>query len=199
MTDSTKGTMNRPTPSKKLSAKAIIGNVKSAIKAMGGKADVLDDEGNVKEAAQFVEVFRATGSIKAIKVGNSTYGEWVAYVGEIFGINCVDGEVFKGVELFLPAEADIVLRDPITKAVKDGQTVDLAIAIEAKLARTAVGYMYRCRPLMALDQPESRAATLLAQFAPKLALAAPAPAADPAPAPAPAEDPAPAATGKKAK
>lgn len=171
------GTFANPTPAKKMSAKTIIGAVKAAIKAAGGKADVMNEEGTVTEPAQFVPLFRATGQITGIKAGNSTFGEWVAYVGDIWGQNMVTGEVFKGRELFLPSEADIVLREPVTEAVKNGEIVTLGVMIEAKFARTAVGYQYRCKPLQALEQPKSVAQQLLQSFA-QPALAAPVKAAD---------------------
>lgn len=196
MNATTLGTFARPTPAKKMAAKSIIGNVKTAIKAAGGKPDQLDDEGNVTEAANFVPLFQATAQIKGIKTGNSTFGEWVAYVGEVWGVNLVTKEVFKGSELYLPSEADIVLRDPLTKALKDGLIVEVAVLVEAALKRTATGYQYRVRPLQALDQSgESRAAQMLMQYAGdvlKLAAPAPAPAAAPAENPAPAQAPAPA-------
>ena len=136
----TLGTFDNPTPAKKMSAKTIIdGSIKAAIKAQGGKADVMNDEGVVTEAAQYVPLFRVTGQVTGIKTGNSTFGEWVAYIGDIWAQNLSTGEVFKGRELFLPSEADIVLREPVTAAVKDGEIVTLGVLIEAKFAKTAVG------------------------------------------------------------
>lgn len=197
----TLGTFARPTPAKKISAKSIIGNVKAAIKAAGGTPAKYDDEGVMTEDAPFVELFRVTGQVTGVKTGNSTFGEWVAYVGDIMAVDMVTSEVFKGRELFLPSEADIVLRDPLTEATKGGGVVDVAVAIEAKLARTAVGYMYRARPLMALDQPESRASQLLLQFGGDKvkALAAPAAAATATEAAPAAATPAAAAPAKTAK
>lgn len=199
------GTVANPTPTKKISGKTLTGgNVKKAIKQAGGKPDQTDDEGNITEPANFVELYRVVGQVSGVKTGNSAYGEWRAYAGDILAITAggtakdkdgkdvaVPSEVFKGRELYLPAEADIVLWDPISAAVKEGTIVELAVAIEAKLAKTNVGYMYRVKPLMALEQPKSRAAELLAQFggknAPKLAAPTPATKLE-APAPAAAEE-----------
>ena len=219
-----RGTIARPTPTKKISGKTLTGgNVKKAIKAAGGHIDRTDDEGNITEPANYVELYRCVGQVTGVKTGNSAYGEWRAYAGDILAITAdtikkdkdgndvkdaagnpvmEPGEVFKGRELYLPQEADIVLWDPISAAVKDGVVVELAVAIEAKLAKTNVGYQYRVKPLMALEQPKSRAAELLLQFGGRskaLQLEAPKAAATEAPAPAPAAEPAPVEQATEAK
>lgn len=207
-----RGTITNPTPTKKISGKTLTGgNVKKAIKAGGGHIDKTDEDGNIIEPANFVELYRCVGQVTGVKTGNSAYGEWRAYAGDILAItsdtkdekgNVIPGEVFKGRELYLPQEADIVLWEPISAAVKDGVVVELAVAIEAKLAKTNVGYQYRVKPLMALEQPKSRAAELLLQFGGKskaLQLAAPAPAAAETPAPAPAAETVPAEQSAETK
>jgi hypothetical protein len=173
------GTFDAPTPSRKLSAKTIIGNVKKAILARGGMPDMperpavnadgtpkVDADGNPvmlpAKPAEYVELMKITGQCTGIDTGTTTYGEWVAYKGDFHAVNMATGEIFKGTQIYVPQEADIVMRAPIEAALKDvSAVIEIGVSIEAKLTSTQVGYQYRARPLMDLAQPESRSQKML--------------------------------------
>ena len=162
------GTFEAPTPSMKLSAKTIIGSVKKALKDAGAQHDreAFEHNGETIPAttAEYVELLKVTGQCTSIRTGAGTYGEWVAYIGEFHAVNMVTGEVFKGRELLLTPEANLVMHAPIAAALKEGAVVEVGVALEAKFTNTPVGYQYRARPLMNLEQPESRSAQMLKQL-----------------------------------
>jgi hypothetical protein len=126
----------------------------------------VDAEGNPimlpAKAAEYVELMKITGQCTGIDTGTTTYGEWVAYKGDFHAVNMATGEIFKGTQIYVPQEADIVMRAPIEAALKEvSAVIEIGVSIEAKLTSTQVGYQYRARPLMDLAQPESRSQKML--------------------------------------
>lgn len=159
--------LRNPTGSKKISVKTVVGgNVKAAIKAAGGKAPVYDESGQMEvEPANYVELMRVAGVVNSVKTGTTTYGPWIAYVGDITAVNMVTGETFVGRQLLLPEDANLVLQEPVSRAVSENRSVEVAFAIEGAFARSSVGYRYRAKPLMPVENSlNSRAMQLLLKY-----------------------------------
>lgn len=151
--------------SKKLNVKKIHGDVKAAIIAAGGRPDQLGDDGRVVASANWVELIRVVGIVSGFRVGTTQYGNWISFTGDdLAAINSVNGEIYKGRELLLPDEATILLTDPVKQAVLDGKTVKVALAVEAQLTRTVVGYQYRVNPLMPIEAAASEALSMLLEY-----------------------------------
>lgn len=167
--------------SKKLNVKKLCGDVKAAILEAGGKPQQMSEDGSrVVRAADWVELIRVVGRITGFRVGTTQYGAWISYTGDdLAAINQITGEVFKGKEILLPEEANILLTDPVKAAVLAGSHVEVAMAVEAQLTPTIVGYQYRVKPLMPIEVVTSPALQMLVQYGGRkaqqalLALAAP--------------------------
>ncbi len=175
MSEQKKTTSVKLRASKKLNAKKLFGDVKSAIIAAGGKPDQLGDDGRVTTPANWVELFRVVGTITGLRTGTTQYGAWISFTGDdLAALNSVTGEVYKGRELLLPDEATILLEDPVKNAVLAGASLKVALSIEAQITRSTVGYMYRVVPLMPIEISNSVAMRMLLEYGgEKAALALP--------------------------
>lgn len=109
------------------------------------------------------------GIAKGVKTGQSTYGDWTAFVGSFEAVNLETGEIFRAGKCFLPEIATSLLAGALT----DAETVQFALEIGARPAKNAVGYEYTVTPLIgpsesdelsmlkkALPAPEHRGNTL---------------------------------------
>lgn len=126
---------------KKLSAKTIIGKVKSVLPK--------DEKGNIKNG-EAVALMRVYGICNGIKTGVSTFGEWIAFTGNFKGIRLSDGEAFAGSQLFVPEVVTELLAPVVRQA--NGADVEFAFDIGAQGTDTEVGYEYLVQPLMKIEE-----------------------------------------------
>lgn len=122
---------------KKLSIKNVIGKVKALFEK--------DEKGDIPEG-QKVNLIRVIGIADGIKVGTSTYGEWIAFTGQFVAIDLRTGEEHRSGQLFLPDTATDVLA-PVVRA-QNGAPVEFAFDIGATSTDTEVGYEYNVTPLV---------------------------------------------------
>lgn len=116
---------------KKLGAKQILGDVKATV------ADKCAKDGAVYEA------YSIYGSTNGVKTGVSTYGEWVAFVGQMEAINHVTGEVFAAVQCFIPEPLQSLIR----AALADHDQVEFAFTVSVKRRDDLKeGYEYLVKP-----------------------------------------------------
>lgn len=118
--------------SKKLSAKTIIGNVKTLVKDLNN-GDTL-------------ELFTVFGQAVGTKTGSTNFGDWVSITGRFEAINSITGEVSQGYNLFLPELAQDMT---VTALANAGGNLELGfvIGVQAK-EELPTGYEYTVRPLM---------------------------------------------------
>lgn len=118
---------------KKLSAKVLVGNVKAKL---------------IPEGQKSIDLFDVIGIASDVKVGQSTYGEYVALIGRFRATALMGedaGKQYDSGKLFLP---NIAL-DMIRGALKNGQ-VEFALRIGIKEDdKSTTGYTYTAQPLIA--------------------------------------------------
>lgn len=152
--------------SKKLNVKKLVGDVKAAILEAGGKPRQMSEDGTREvRPADWVELMRVVGVVSGFRTGQTQYGAWVGYTGaDLAAINSISGEVFKGKEILLPEEGNIVLEDAVKDAVLRGATLKVAMAVEARLIPTIIGYEFRVKPLMPIEVVNSESLQMLVEF-----------------------------------
>lgn len=163
------------------------------LKIMKALADakVADGEG--------IDLLKIAGEVSGATTGQTDKGSYTLLSGLFVGTDMLTGALYQSGKCILP---DFVGSAIGAAVLQGGQSAQFALMIGAKRSDTAVtGYEFTVKPLveMAASSAAQRLMALAGIETPKLA--APVPAADPAPAPAPAADPAPApapAADKKA-
>lgn len=130
---------------KKLSLKTIIGRVD--VKELHAA-----NEDKTPKHPNGIDLFTVGGRITGIKTGNSTYGEWKAFIGNCGATRHSDGVEFRGAELFLPSVAETFV-EPVVLEAK-GAPVDFAFIIGVKPMTKPSGelsYEYTVKPLIEAD------------------------------------------------
>jgi hypothetical protein len=175
----------------KISAKSIGVNVEMEI----GKDAKGKDTPVAKSNEHNKFLFRVLGMASGMKTGVSTYGEWVAFMGQFEATVIETGEVFRAGKLFLPPIASNLLQGAV-----NGSPVEFGFDVGVTPApNSATGYEWTVTPI--LEVSESDPVKLLANKLTANAPALPAPtkpAGTPDPAPAPTPAPAPADAESKA-
>jgi hypothetical protein len=119
---------------KKLGAKQILGNVKATV------ADKCAKDGAVYEA------YSIYGTTNGIKTGTSTYGEWLAFVGNMEAINHVTGEMFAAIQCFIPEPLQSLIREAL-KDLDDDKSIEFAFTVSVKRRDDLKeGYEYLVKP-----------------------------------------------------
>lgn len=126
---------------------------KLSLKKIVGKLDVKALHDGLKDDPNFsVELFNIGGTCLTTKIGNTTYGEFCAFLGNFAAIRLADGVVFRGPQLFLPNVAEAYIR-PVVDAAK-GDPVEFAFIIGVKPLTKPDGtlsYEYTVSPIVAPD------------------------------------------------
>lgn len=172
---------------KKLSAKSIIGNVMAQFPK--------NKETGKPEVGTELKLYRIYGIANAIKIGQSTFGDWTAFHGQFEAVAEESGQVFRGGQCFLPEVAEVLLA-PVVMKQPEGAGVQFAFDIGARITKGKiegeVSYEYTVKPVIAMAENDA-----LAGFKKELlALSAPKAAEEPAQVHA---EPAPAASKSKSK
>lgn len=107
-----------------------------------------------KDLKEAVRLYTVYGVAESLKHGESTYGPWVALVGDFEAVRLSDREVFRGPVCFLPEPFMSIIvkavQASLTKSEKQEiqEAVQFACIIGAKPAKTSTGYEYTCEPLI---------------------------------------------------
>lgn len=126
----------------KLSLKKIIGKVD--VKALHEMA--------ATDANAQVELFNIGGTCNGTKTGNTTFGEFTAFLGNFAAVRLSDNMIFRGPQLFLPTVAESYIRPVVDAAA--GQPVEFAFIIGVKPMTKPSGelsYEYTVKPIAAPD------------------------------------------------
>lgn len=124
---------------------------------------------------------RIVGMVDGKKIGNTTYGEYTAFLGNFIANVVATGDVYESGVLFLDKSTTEAVAQRLD-ASPDGVEIAVEVAIVFDPSPDSKGYMYVTRPLQSAEMA-SRRQQLLAKLR-QAALPAPTPAED---TPAPAE------------
>lgn len=118
---------------KKMSAKAIVGNVKEVAKSIEHDGDK-------------TPLYNVYGICTGIETGeHQTNGPWIGFKGSFGAINLVTGEEFSATKCFLPDPMPGLLEN----AMRDNDSVEFALEVALKRRDDlAVGYEYMVTPLI---------------------------------------------------
>jgi hypothetical protein len=155
---------------KKLSAKSVVGNPMSVIRAA-----MKDAHDRAPQEGDSAPLYRVYGVARGVKNGQSNFGEWTAFKGEFAAVSLETGEQFRSGELFLPEVAEALLIGPVKDG--DGSGVQFAFEIGARAVKDRADdknlkYEYTVRSLVELSKEDplaQMASTLPALPAPRKA------------------------------
>lgn len=105
-------------------------------------------------------LFRVVGRAMGFKVGNSEYGQWVAFTGDFRATVFATGEMFQSSKVFLPDSVTGVLQAALANS---NAGADFAFDIGVEPATTPTGYSYTIKSLIAQTPESDPLAALLAQ------------------------------------
>lgn len=132
---------------RKISAKTVIGKIEKPEKAK--------------------PLFHVYGIARGVRTGESTYGPWVALIGQFEAVNLESGETYQAPQCFLPEPIGSMMAAQVQD--DDTESVQFGLEVGIKPADTATGYEYTSKALV-----ESREADPLADLRSKMpALEAP--------------------------
>lgn len=118
---------------KKLSAKVLMGNVKTYTKDL--------------QEGQTVDLFKVIGIARGFRTGTSTYGDFTALTGDFVAealVGAKIGQRFRTGQLFLPDVA-MNLVAPTVEGLGKGEGVELAFNVGIVAAESSnTGYEYTC-------------------------------------------------------
>lgn len=118
---------------KKISPKNLVGEVKPIVSE------------HIKKDGEAMELYRIWGVVDGVQTGNSSFGDWVAFVGQFGALNSVTGEEFKGIKAFLPEPMQTMLQ----VAMNDNDKVEFALLVHVKRRDDlAIGYEYIAEPII---------------------------------------------------
>jgi len=139
---------------------------KLSLKQIIGKVDVKA----LHAADGEVELFNIGGTATGIKTGNTTFGEFTAFLGQFAAVRLTDGMVFRAGQLFLPTVAENFVKPTVEAAA--GQPVEFGFIIGVKPLTKPSGelsYEYTVKPIVAPDTVDPLADMLAKlQSAPRL-------------------------------
>lgn len=127
--------------SKKLSAKALVGNVKTLAKPL--------------KTGETLMLFRVVGFAKGVKYGETAMGMFCALMGDFVAIPLVgenEGKQYRTGQMFLP---DVVnnLVIPTIENINKGDTVQMAFEVGiTEDVNSAPGYVYTAKFLIEPDK-----------------------------------------------
>lgn len=93
-----------------------------------------------------VDLFTIWGKANRLLRGESTYGPWVALVGEFEGVNA-DGEEFASPKAFLPEPLHSMIAERLSDA-DSTESVEFAVRVSIIPSDSTVGYEYQAEPLI---------------------------------------------------
>lgn len=143
---------------KKLSAKTIIGKIP------------------VPKEGKYERLFTIIGSAESVRMGESNFGPWTAFLGEFEAVNIQTGEVFKGSQAFVPEPAESMIAAKLRETDEEGKrahtSVEFAFEVGVKgiIFADRETYEYTVKPLVEAQQSDKLSAL---RDAAKAALPAP--------------------------
>lgn len=118
---------------KKMSAKTIIGKIEPPEKQ--------------------TDLFAIYGVATGTKTGSSTFGDWLAFIGDFEGVHMESGEVNRSPVCFLPEPAQGMLEAAL---LKNENGVEFSFIIGVKPNKTSTtGYEYTVKPVVASKQNDA--------------------------------------------
>ena len=153
---------------------------KISTKFVGLETKILEAVAQEKGQKKPVAVLRVYGRIRAVQDGQGQFGPWRKFIGEHEAINLLTGEVYRSVNLLLPAQAELMVSqvvDAVKAKDKDGVAeygLDLTVMFNAM--PTGTQFIYSASPL--IESTEEDTLTMMGKMlgAPKmLSLGEPAP------------------------
>lgn len=126
---------------KKLSAKTVMGAVKSLAKEL--------------KAGEVLDCFEVIGKTIDTKTGETDNGDWVSFTGRFEAVNLITGIVYRAGNLFLPSVAE----ELVLQALEESEGgVELAFRVSIREDESsATGYVYEVAPLMAPHEDDELA------------------------------------------
>lgn len=145
----------------KLSVKAVVGNPPTKdvrVPKMANGTPVVGKDGEVEyETVQRgikQNVMRVYGQCDKIKLGNTSFGETVEFIGNFEATNMLDGEIYRSTRLFMPPTVTEMVKIEVETVLKNkaegdtsGAAVQFAFDIGIDSANNAHGYQYTITPL----------------------------------------------------
>lgn len=124
--------------------------------------------GKIDPPEKQVDLFAVYGVATGTKNGTSTFGDWLAFIGDFEGVEIVTGEISRSPVCFLPEPAQGMLEAALMKN-ENGVEFSFIIGIKPN-AKSTTGYEYTVKPVVASKQNDAleklRGATTLALPAP---------------------------------
>jgi len=122
---------------KKISAKTMIGNVKKLA--------------SEHENGTVIDLLNAYGKARGIKTGNSTYGDWVSFVGDFEAVDLRTGEVSQAPQIFLVEP----LQSMLVNQLRTHDLVEFAYKLSIVCNdEILAGYEYRVSPLLEVQRSD---------------------------------------------
>jgi len=112
--------------------------------------------GKIEKPTKKTALFRVLGIATGVKTGESTYGPWVAFLGQFRAIRNSDNEVFQAGQCFLPAMASNLMLPVVNQHGDTG--VEFAFDIGVVPAENAIGYEYFAEPIVESGETDALAA-----------------------------------------
>jgi len=134
---------------KKISAKTVVGNVSAPEKA--------------------IPLFTVIGIANGIKIGTSSYGEWLALTGQFEATNLETGEQVMAPQVFLPEPLQGLIASKVRTPDENGKAVSVRFGVEVgiKPMKSILGYEYTVRELIDASENDPLADLRKALPAPK--------------------------------
>lgn len=114
------------------------------------------------------DLYDIFGQIESHEVGDSTFGEYVAYLGTFKAINLDTGEVYRSKKCLFPQLVSDALVDAVIDAEANKTIVEAAVRIGMRRtvkfdkagAETGIGYEYTMMPLIPIGEADDPLAAL---------------------------------------
>jgi hypothetical protein len=101
-------------------------------------------------------LFNIYGVTHSIKRGQTTMGEYTAFLGNFEAVNLDTGEIFAGGKAFLPRVVEEMVVGALASAQAGGDvsaSVQFALQVGIRTEpKNAYGYVYTCTPLVEIAQ-----------------------------------------------
>jgi hypothetical protein len=98
-----------------------------------------------------ISVLRVWGIVSNREVGQSQYGQYMKFKGEIAALNLVSGEEARSQAVLLPQVAETVVNSLFEKAAKEGGSAQIALEITVEYNASTKGgtkFRYGVKPLI---------------------------------------------------
>lgn len=112
--------------------------------------------GRIEKPEKNTKIYTVYGKVTNVKTGESTYGPWLALVGEFEAVRESDGQVFVAPQAFLPEPVNGMIGNRFL-GDSDTKLVEFVFDIYVKPSDRAggTGYEYIARPIVEPHQSDS--------------------------------------------